>query len=137
MASAQPSFWEVVASIRDADPRYRPEAYGFVMGALAATVEELPAARRADPVRRHLSAQELLAGLAGLAHREFGGLAPMVFREWGVRSAEDVGEIVFQLVEVGQLGARPEDRREDFAGGLDLMSALRADRGGARAAGRP
>jgi hypothetical protein len=36
----------------------------------------------------------------------------------------DVGEIVFQLVEAGQLSARGEDRREDFAGGPDLMGAL-------------
>ncbi len=118
------SFWEIVAGIRELHPRYRPEAYGFVMAALATTVEALPAARRVDPLRRHLSAQELLSGVAALARREFGRLAPMVFREWGVRASEDVGEIVFQLIGVGQLGARPEDRAEDFSGGIDLQAAL-------------
>ena len=59
-----------------------------------------------------------------LARDEFGLMAPTVFGEWGLRDARDVGEIVFELVEAGQLSARPEDRREDFAGGTNLMRAL-------------
>ena len=51
-------------------------------------------------------------------------MAPVVFEEWGLRSGGDVGEIVFQLVEAGQLTARPEDRREDFLGGPDLLATL-------------
>jgi uncharacterized repeat protein (TIGR04138 family) len=47
-----------------------------------------------------------------------------VFREWGVASGEDVGRIVFQLVECGQLSARPEDTLEDFRGGPDLLAQL-------------
>ena len=117
-------FWQAVDRIREAEPRYRREAYGFVLLALGFTVQQLPEERRADPARRHLSGRELLRGLAALAGREFGLMAPTVFAEWGVRANEDVGEIVFQLVEHGQLAARPEDRREDFAGGPELMAAL-------------
>ena len=84
----------------------------------------MPAERLTDPERRHLSGQELLRGAVELAQREFGLMAPTGFKEWGVHAATDVGEIVFQLVEAGQLSARGEDRREDFAGGPDLMRAL-------------
>jgi uncharacterized repeat protein (TIGR04138 family) len=124
MSQTHPPFWDTVDRIRAERPSYRREAYGFVAAALGHTVESLPAERRADPERRHLSGQELLRGAIDLARREFGLMAPTVFREWGVHAATDVGEIVFQLVEAGQLSARDEDRREDFAGGPDLMRAL-------------
>lgn len=124
MSQNPPSFWDVVDRIRAARPGYRREAYGFVVAALGHTVEALSPERRADPERRHLSGQELLRGTVELARREFGLMAPAVFREWGVLASTDVGEIVFQLVEAGQLSARGEDRREDFAGGPDLLRAL-------------
>ena len=124
MTETHPPFWDVVDKIRAERPSYRREAYGFVVAALGHTVEALPAERQADPERRHLSGQELLRGTVELARREFGLMAPTVFREWGVLASTDVGEIVFQLVEAGQLSARGEDRREDFAGGLDLLHAL-------------
>jgi len=121
--TSETTFWDAVDEIRTADPRYRREAYGFVMAALGAAVRALPAERRADPERRHLSGAELLRGVIALARGEFGVMAPMVFRTWGVYSSLDVGEIVFQLVGARQLSARPEDRREDFAG-VDLLGAL-------------
>ena len=116
--------WDAVDRIRDSDPRFRREAYGFVLMALGLAVEALPAERREDPARHHLSGQELLNSVVELARREFGPLAPTVFAEWGVRESADVGELVFQLVESGQLSARPEDRREDFGGGPPLMRLL-------------
>jgi uncharacterized repeat protein (TIGR04138 family) len=125
------AFWDVVDEIREADGRYRREAYGFLMAALGVTVQRLPEERRRDAARRHLSGGELLEGLVLLARREFGELAPTVFAEWGVRGGEDVGEMVFQLVAGGQLSARPEDTLDDFRG-FPLMAALRD--GGARSA---
>ncbi len=137
MSRSDPTFWDVVETLRGRDPRYRREAYGFVVAALGTTVQALPAARRADPLRRHLTGGELVDGVVTLARSEFGNLADVVFDEWGVRSAEDVGHIVFQLVESGQLSARPEDSLEDFLGGPDLMRALRSgDERSARGAGR-
>ena len=124
MVPTEVPFWDAVDRIRALDPRYRREAYGFVLAALGAAVRSLPAERRADPERRHLSGQELVQAMISLARGEFGLMAPTVFRAWGVVTPMDVGEIVFQLVECGQLSARPEDRREDFAGGPDLLRAL-------------
>jgi len=124
MSSTDLSFWDAVDRIRAQDPRYRREAYGFVMAALGHTVQSLPRERLADPDRRHLSGQELLTGTVALARREFGLLASTVFREWGIRASSDLGEVVFQLVHEGQLSARREDRPEDFASGPELMHAL-------------
>jgi len=127
MHSSEPSLLQTVDRIRARDGRYAREAYFFVVAALGLSVEALPAERRAHPERRHLSGQELVGGTVALARREFGALAPTVFSEWGVLAAEDIGVIVFQLVESGELSARPEDTLEDFRSGPDLMRALAAD----------
>lgn len=124
MSNSPSPFWDAVDALRAHDPRYAREAYGFVVGALGVTVQGLSADRLADADRRHLSGQELLAGIVSLARREFGVLAPMVFREWGVTAGEDIGHIVFQLVETQQLSARAEDTLEDFRGGPELLASL-------------
>lgn len=120
MSSQEPVFWAAVDAIRERDGRYPREAYAFVMHALTVTVEALPSERHDDPVRRHLSGGELVEGALALARREYGLLAPTVFREWRLAGGEDLGAIVFQLVEAGVLSARPEDRLDDFLGHSDL-----------------
>lgn len=111
-------FWEKVHAICEQDPRFRREAYEFVMRALEHTT-----ARVVGP-RRHVSGQELLAGIVDLARQEFGDLAWTVFREWGITGSEDFGAIVFALVGEGLLGRQPEDSLQDFSGGIDLKHEL-------------
>jgi uncharacterized repeat protein (TIGR04138 family) len=127
MSQAEESFWDAVDRVREREPRYRREAYGFVIAALGATVQALPVERQRDPLRRHLSGAELVAGLIALARSEFGVMAPTVFREWGATTSEDIGRMVFQLVECGQLSARDEDSLEDFRDGPELLEALAGD----------
>ena len=129
MSPTEVPFWDAIDRIRELEPRYRREAYGFVIAALGVTVQALPRERLKDPERRHLSGSELLAGVVRLAHQEFGSLAEVVFREWGLASNEDVGAVVFHLVHSGQLSARPEDTLDDFRGGPDLLHALKAEPG--------
>jgi uncharacterized repeat protein (TIGR04138 family) len=125
--SQETIFRDAVDELRERGSRFAREAYVFVVAALGETVRALPAKRLADPVRRHLSGQELTAGVVRIAREEFGPLAPMVFLEWGVRATEDIGSIVFELVAAGQLNARPEDTMADFTGScLDLLGALAA-----------
>jgi uncharacterized repeat protein (TIGR04138 family) len=134
LSRPESSFWEAVDALRDRDPRYRREAYGFVVAALASAVSELPAERRSDPDRRHLSGGELVIAVIALARREFGDLSELVFREWNLTRTEDIGRIVFELVECGQLSARPEDRMQDFQTGPELLASLT---GAGRDAGAP
>lgn len=122
--SERTTIWDAIDALRETRLRYAREAYAFVLAALQETVERLPEERRADVRRRHLSGRELLVGMVALARREFGPMAATVFREWGVRSSEDVGEIVFEFVRAGQLSARPEDTMDDFRG-YDLEAGLR------------
>src|SRR5262245_53741490 len=103
MSPTDTPFWDTVDRIRTFQPKYRREAHAYVLAALVVTVQALPAERLRDPLQRHLSGQELLAGVVALARLEFGLMAPVVFREWGMTHGEDVGTIVFELVESGQL----------------------------------
>ena len=111
-------FWERVDAIRERDPRFRREAYEFVMRGLEHTTQ------RVVGQRRHVSGQELLRGLVDLARHDYGELAWAVFREWGVTTSEDFGAIVFLLVEDGLLGRQPDDSQADFSGGIDLKAEL-------------
>ena len=111
-------FWERVHAIRERDPRFRREAYEFVMRGLEHTTQRIVGERR------HVRGQELLRGLIDLARQDYGDLAWAVFNEWGVSRSEDFGAIVFHLVEDGLLGQQPDDSLADFSGGLDLRAEL-------------
>ena len=108
---------DAVGRILARDPRYSREAYAFVMAALQHTVEKLGE-------RRHVSGQELLAGIRDLAGERFGMMAPAVFNAWGLRRSDDFGRVVFNLVEAKVLSKRPEDSVEDFHDGFDFATAF-------------
>jgi uncharacterized repeat protein (TIGR04138 family) len=75
-------------------------------------------------VRRHVAGQELAWACRDLALEQFGLLAPHVLAHWGVTRTEDIGRIVFTLVEVGLLVTQPGDQEADFAGVYDFGQAF-------------
>jgi uncharacterized repeat protein (TIGR04138 family) len=113
-----------IREIMDRDPRYKVEAYEFVFRALDYTMEQLDRRNLPDEESRHISGRELLEGIRDYALQQFGYLARFVFDRWGVRTTDDFGEIVFNLVENELLKKRPEDAREDFHGVYDFAEAL-------------
>lgn len=116
------SFQEALDRILERDPRYAGDAYHFVREALDFTIKMLN--KPAEGPGRHVSGQELLEGIRQYALQEFGPMALRVLHHWGVRSTEDFGEIVFNLVDEGVLGKTEQDRKEDFQGGYDFVSAF-------------
>ncbi len=108
-----------IADLVQRDPRYAYEAYEFVFAALSFTQERLGrtpdehAAETPGP-ENHVSGRELLEGIRQLAVREFGLMARVVFRLWGVRRTDDFGEIVFNLVQEKLMSTTEQDTREDF-----------------------
>lgn len=89
------------------DPRYKPEAYIFVHDALGHTWARLDE-------RRHVTGRELLEGIKDLALKRYGRMAKAVLNSWGVKTTDDFGAIVFNLVGAGLLSKTEEDRVEDF-----------------------
>ncbi len=108
------------------DPRFSYEAYDFVCDAVGFTQERL--GRLADEedtdAERHVSGAELLRGTCELAVREFGMMAPVVFKQWGIRTTDDFVEIVFKLIEAERLSKSEDDDLEDFHNVFDLDKVL-------------
>jgi uncharacterized repeat protein (TIGR04138 family) len=109
------------------DPRYTYEAYEFVFAALTHTQKmlgRLPGKNDAADAQYHVTGRELVAGIRDLALREFGFMARIVFRMWGIRSTADFGEIVFNLVQENLMSKTDQDCREDFRDVFDLDREL-------------
>ena len=73
---------------------------------------------------RHVSGPELLAGFRDFALQQFGPMASTLMNEWGVRKCQDVGDMVFHLIEEQVFGKQDSDRREDFSEAFDFEDAL-------------
>ena len=99
------------------DPRFKPEAYVFVHDALGHTWSRLDH-------RRHVTGRELLDGIKDLALKRYGPMASAVLNSWGVRTTDDFGAIVFNLVEAELLSKTEEDRIEDFHAVYDFDEAF-------------
>jgi uncharacterized repeat protein (TIGR04138 family) len=113
-------FDAVVESIREKDPRYLPEAYQFVREALDYRMTRLES-------RRHLNGRELLEGVRLLSLERFGPMARAVLNHWGLQEGEDVGNIVFQLVDAGVMSKTDEDSLADFQGIIRFDETFEAE----------
>ena len=62
----------------------------------------------------HVSGQELLHGLREFALKEYGPMSKAVLNEWGIKTTDDFGQVVFNLVNSGVLGKNENDSPNDF-----------------------
>jgi uncharacterized repeat protein (TIGR04138 family) len=128
-----------IAQLLKEDPRYPLEAYIFVFEALhyaqsvlgmgSESVSEPPGEgeEEAPKPERHVTGQELCQAIRSFALEQYGYMAKLVLGNWGLHATSDFGEIVFNLIRVGQMRKTPQDRREDFDGVYDFDSAFREE----------
>lgn len=100
--------------IESAGITYSAEACDFVREAVNFAIRNLGE-------MRHVSALELLENCKRFAGEEYGFLARNVLESWQIRCADDIGNIVYYLIEKGKLSASPGDAREDFSVDFDLF----------------
>ncbi len=98
---------QVLNRLRERNPHFHDSAYLFVLSALHFVIQRLP-----EP--RHISGKELAEGVRDLAIDRFGPMARTVLDHWGIHATEDVGRIVFALVETGILIKQEDDSLLDF-----------------------
>jgi uncharacterized repeat protein (TIGR04138 family) len=110
---------EAFDKIGQKDTRYHERGLLFVLAALEFAQTRLPA-------RRHLNGGELAWACRDFALEQFGLLAPTVLEHWGIRRTEDLGRIVFLLIDVGLLAQQPSDRIEDFDRVYDFAEVFTA-----------
>lgn len=111
---------EILLQLQERNPRFHGKAYLFVLSALHHVMEGLTE-------KRHISGQELAEGVRELALERYGPMARTVLEHWGIHATEDLGEIVFALVDCGILIKQDDDRKEDFRGVFDFEEAFEAE----------
>ena len=108
---------DILERIRARGGRYHERAYLFLLGAVEFLQTRLE-------VRRHVTAAELAWACRDFALQQYGLLAPVVLTHWGITRTEDLGRIVYTLVEVGLLVTQPGDHESDFQGVYPFAEAF-------------
>lgn len=111
---------EILDQLQERNPRFHAKAYFFVLAALHAVIQGLE-----EP--GHISGRELSDGVRGLAIERYGPLARTVLGHWGIHATEDVGCVVFALVEQGILIKQEGDRLEDFTDVFDFEEVFESN----------
>lgn len=120
-----------------ADKRYKREAYAFVFEALRyaheklgfgsdTPVESIEGRQGEEPAegQRHMTGRELCEAIRRFALEQFGFMSKTVLNSWGVYKTGDFGNIVFNLIELGEMSKTKHDRREDFDDVFDFDTEL-------------
>jgi len=116
------SFDEALESICRKDLRFGREGYLFVKDALNHTQKAIGRKNQGDI--RHVTGQELLAGIRDFALAQYGPMTAMLLEEWGITNCRHFGEMVFNMVEAGWLAKTETDSIADFEGGYDFYQAF-------------
>ena len=113
-------FNSIIETIYVRDTRYKEDAYAFVMEALSFTQKKYKRFK-------HVSGEEMLEGIKDLLLDKFGPMTLTVLKYWGIRSTEDFGNIVFNLVENKVLSKTDEDKIESFKNAYDFVEVFDHD----------
>ena len=111
---------EILQDLRARNPRFHGKGYLFLLSALHAVLEGMD-----EP--RHISGEELANGVRNLAMARYGPMARTVLGHWGIHSTDDLGELVFAMVDCGVMMKQEEDRREDFQDLFDFEEVFERD----------
>lgn len=105
------TFADIVAK----DKRYHARAYALLMD----VVRYL-----GDDGKRHVAGEDIVDEFRERALDQYGPLAYTVLTEWGLSTTEDIGEMMFNLVDGRRIGRDANDSADAFAGGYDFKEAF-------------
>jgi len=132
-----------ITQLLEEDQRYAFDAYVFLFEALqyAQNVLEMGAEFSAEAApepttegeeeqtgpTRHVTGRELCEAIRSYALEQYGYMAKTVLNNWGIHGTGDFGEIVFNLVRIGQMRKTPSDTRVDFDDVYDFDVAFKRE----------
>jgi len=132
-----------IAKLLKEDRRYTFEAYVLVFESLnyahkvlgmgidrpvegeEEEAEEAQGEEEGAPRERHLTGQQLCEAIRQYALEQYGYMALCLLNNWGIHATSDFGEIVFNLIRIGQMRKTNEDRREHFDNVFDFDAGFR------------
>lgn len=75
-------------------------------------------------MNRHVTGQQLCHAIRAIALERWGLMARGVLARWNIHRTEDIGAIIFALVENNHLQKQPTDTLEDFNSVFDFREAF-------------
>ncbi len=120
-------FDKAVAQILEQDNRYPARAYDLMPAVIDYTVRHPAPADPSEPPRPqgHVSGRQLAIGFRDYLLAEFGPFAADLLDEINIRSTDDIGNLVYNLISVGVFGKTNADSRADFHAVYDFKEAFR------------
>ena len=114
------------------DERYPIEAYFFVRDALSYASDSLELNNQFhqeselydSPQEHHLTGQQLCEAIREYALNQFGYMARIVLKNWGLRPLLAFGDIVYNMIEIGLMKKSEKDQREHFDGVYEFASVF-------------
>lgn len=106
--------------------QYHAQAYQFVFSAMRHVQQQLGRSNSSEATG-HISGRELLDGVRALGIQHFGVMAILVLNRWGLKSTDDIGRIVFELIDRGEMRKTERDQLADFVGVYDFEKVFRDD----------
>lgn len=104
-------FADIVAK----DARFDARAYALLMDVIRYLGGE---------ESRHMTGADILEEFKERALDQYGPLTYTVLTEWGLACTEDIGEMMFNLVEGCRISKDEDDTPEAFVGGYDFREAF-------------
>lgn len=97
------------------DSRYQPRAYSLLMDVVKYLGQD---------GKKHMSGEAIVDEFKERALDQYGPLTYTVLTEWGLSCTEDIGEMMFNLVDGHRIQKDDDDTSEAFVGGYDFKEAF-------------
>jgi len=94
-----------------------PEALAFFYEVVDAVTQST-----SNPPGTHCTAAEFCSGFLRYAHDRLGSDYRKMLRSWQIHTSEDLGGIVYELIDRGLMQKTESDQQMDFAGQFDLRT---------------
>ncbi len=120
-------FEEAIKTILSTDRRYPPMAYETLSTALDFTVRSLRAEQHREEGSRnpqHVTGRQLAEGFRDYFLMEYGPFAKGLLEDLNIHCTADIGNMVYNLIQVGAFGKTEEDKIEDFNDVYDFEEAF-------------
>ena len=127
---------QALSTLLKRDPRFSEKTYDFVNEALScaqrlnigeeAPTETLDGEIVEDSDGRHITGGQLCHIAVALAVQSYGLMAKTVLARLGIYSTSDLGDAVYNMIDVGLMSKTPYDSREDFDAVFELDEELEA-----------
>jgi uncharacterized repeat protein (TIGR04138 family) len=118
---------ELLQELCRRDTRYPFEAYEFVFQALGYVQHEMKQKGMPKEGPNHVTGQQLSEACREFALQEYGMMAGTVLRSWNIKKTDDIGELVYNLININLMTKTDTDRQEDFNNVYDMKKVFASE----------